>query len=455
MSAGVASAARVSHRFVTANGLRFHVAECGAGRRLALCLHGFPELWLSWRHQMPLLAELGYRVWAPDLRGYGGSDRPPRLQDYDIELLMTDVAALIDASGARTTVLIGHDWGGIIAWYVAMRRLRPLQRLVIMNAPHPGAAAPAFRSWKQLWRSWYAFFFQIPGLPERMLAARGGERIGRAIQRTACHPERFPDDVLAAYSENASTRESVRAMLNYYRAFLRSKGARRQRKLGTPIIDVPTYHRCPHPDVVGRGGRGADPSGKVLLTLSGHFHGGVDAFEEDRTWFSTSRAFCEPPHPYRIYDIDDRQVRQTEFTIDSPSPTQVLFLDFDLMDKITDDVESTGALQALRKEGWSLIGIASPGDRTPQVFEMANDALVERLGEVGCELDAVACRRGAKPSGSAPYRAAGQDLGVDLGTSRALVGSAKEARAARSVGIKTTSTKPDHVVGALRGLSSP
>ena len=173
-------------------------------------------------------------------------------------------------------------------------------------------------------------------------------------------------------------------------------------------------------------------SGKVLLTLSGHFHGGVDAFEEDGTWFSTSRAFCEPPHPYRIYDIDDRQVRQTEFTIDSPSPSQVLFLDFDLMDKITDDAESTGALLALREEGWSLIGISSPGDRTPQVFEMANDALVERLGEVGCELDAVACRRGAKPSGPAPYRLAGQDLGVDLGTSRALVGSAKEARAARS-----------------------
>jgi pimeloyl-ACP methyl ester carboxylesterase len=240
LSAGVASAARISHRFVVANGLRFHVAECGAGRRLALCLHGFPELWMSWRHQMPMLAELGYRVWAPDLRGYGGTDRPSRLQDYDLELLMTDVAALIDAAGARTTVLIGHDWGGIIAWYVAMRRLRPLQRLVIMNAPHPGAAASVFRSWKQLWRSWYAFFFQIPGLPERLLSAGGGKRIGRAIQRTACHPERFPDEVLAAYSEAASTPEALRAMLNYYRALVRSKGAKRQRKLGSPRIDTPT-----------------------------------------------------------------------------------------------------------------------------------------------------------------------------------------------------------------------
>ena len=196
-------------------------------------------------------------------------------------------------------------------------------------------------------------------------------------------------------------------------------------------------------------------SGKVLLALSGHFHGGVDAFEEDGTWFSTSRAFCEPPHPYRIYDVDNRQVRQTEFTIDTPSPTQVLFLDFDLMDKVTDDTEFTKALCALREEGWFLIGVSSPGDRTPQDFEMANDVLIEQPGEVGCELDAVSCRRGAKPSGPAPYRIAGQDLGVDLETSHALVGSPKEANAARSVGIKTASTKPDRVNLALRRLLSP
>ena len=91
----------VRHRFVEANGLRFHVAEAGAGERLALCLHGFPDLWLSWRHQMPLLARLGYRVWAPDLRGYGESERPPRTEDYALPLLMDDVAGLIDASGAE------------------------------------------------------------------------------------------------------------------------------------------------------------------------------------------------------------------------------------------------------------------------------------------------------------------------------------------------------------------
>src|SRR5579862_3207109 len=101
----------VEHRFVDANGQRFHVATCGAGERFALCLHGFPDCWYSWRYQLPLLARLGYRVWAPDLRGYGESTRPPRVRDYDLDALLADAAGLIDAAGARSTLLIGHDWG--------------------------------------------------------------------------------------------------------------------------------------------------------------------------------------------------------------------------------------------------------------------------------------------------------------------------------------------------------
>ena len=101
----------ISHESVDANGLTFRVATAGSGDRLALCLHGFPELSYSWREQLPMLARLGYRAWAPDLRGYGGSSRPPRLRDYAIELLMDDVGGLIEASGAREVVLLAHDWG--------------------------------------------------------------------------------------------------------------------------------------------------------------------------------------------------------------------------------------------------------------------------------------------------------------------------------------------------------
>src|SRR5262249_15630311 len=170
----------IAHQHVLPNGLRFHVATCGDGDRLALCLHGFPECWFSWRHQMPLLARLGYRVWAPDLRGYGDSDRPAQVQDYAIEKLMDDVTGLIDAAGAGETLLIGHDWGAIIAWLFAIRQVRPLHRLVIMNVPHPGAAEPGMRTLRQLRKSWYALFFQLPRLPELAMCAQDYRAVGEA-----------------------------------------------------------------------------------------------------------------------------------------------------------------------------------------------------------------------------------------------------------------------------------
>jgi len=229
----------VRHEHVQANGLRFHVAACGAGDRLALCLHGFPECWFSWRYQLPLLARLGYRVWAPDLRGYGETDRPPGREDYAIERLMDDVAGLIDASGTRSTVLLAHDWGGIVAWYFAMRQLRSLERLVIMNVPHPAVMERAMRTWRQLARSWYVFFFQIPRLPEALLRARHCRAIADTFRNSATDKSRFPDAVLQVYRDHAAPPGALTAMLNYYRAIVRG-GAARQRRLGYPPIDVPT-----------------------------------------------------------------------------------------------------------------------------------------------------------------------------------------------------------------------
>jgi pimeloyl-ACP methyl ester carboxylesterase len=230
----------VRHEFVQANGLRFHVAAAGEGDRLALCLHGFPESWYSWRYQIPLLARLGYRVWAPDLRGYGETERPTRTRDYAIESLMDDVAGLIDASGARSTLLIAHDWGAIIAWYFAMWQVRPLTRLIIMNVPHPTAARPALRRPQQWLRSWYAMFFQIPWLPERLLLLGGARAIGQAFRGSAVDPSRFPDEVCDVYRRNAAAPGALKAMLDYYRALFRGGGARRQQRLGTPTIETPT-----------------------------------------------------------------------------------------------------------------------------------------------------------------------------------------------------------------------
>ena len=230
----------VRHDTVKANGLRFHVAMAGEGERLALCLHGFPECWFSWRHQIPLLTRLGYRVWAPDLRGFGKSERPTGIGSYAIERLMDDVAGLIDAADARSTMLVAHDWGAIVAWYFAIRQVRPLDRLVVMNLPHPGAARPAFRTFAQQRRSWYAFFFQIPGLPEALLGSRRARAVGEMLRGSCRNPDVFSDEVVAVYREAASQPGALTAMLHYYRALLRGGGLRRQAALGFPVIETPT-----------------------------------------------------------------------------------------------------------------------------------------------------------------------------------------------------------------------
>ena len=124
-------------KFVEANGLRFEVLEEGTGDKLALCLHGFPEHAISWRHQIPVLAGMGYRVWAVNQRGYGRTTRPTQVADYALPHLVDDVTGLINAASAKSVVLIGHDWGAMVAWCFAAEQRRPLERLVIMNDPHP------------------------------------------------------------------------------------------------------------------------------------------------------------------------------------------------------------------------------------------------------------------------------------------------------------------------------
>jgi len=232
---------RILTRFVDANGLRFEVDTCGTGDRLAICLHGFPEHSFSWRFQLPMLADLGYQAWAPNLRGYGHSSRPDGMAAYSIENLMADVAALIDASGCREVVLLAHDWGAVIAWHFAMRRMRPLAKLVICNVPHPGPAQKALsKGLAQLKKSWYIFFFQIPRLPEWLLGRDEARAIGEAFRSSAVDKTQFPDEVLEVYRRNAAQPGALTAMINYYRALVRGGGAKRQREAGYPVIDTPT-----------------------------------------------------------------------------------------------------------------------------------------------------------------------------------------------------------------------
>ena len=215
----------IAVRFVETKGLTFEVAEAGEGDHLALCLHGFPELHFSWRHQFPLLVEKGYRVWAPNLRGYGATDRPEGVRNYAMDHLIQDVTDLIDASGATRVTLIAHDWGAIIAWVFAIIKPRPLERLIIMNVPHPGPARREIRNWRQMRKSWYIFFFQLPWLPELMLQRHGGNAAGKIIADTSSNPEKFGQDIQRIYSTASMRPGARRAMVNYYRALLRHKDA--------------------------------------------------------------------------------------------------------------------------------------------------------------------------------------------------------------------------------------
>lgn len=226
-------------RTVDANGFRFAVDEEGEGDHLALCLHGFPESRFSWRFQLPLLAEMGYRAWAPDLRGYGETEpKPQQVKAYLIDRLMEDVAALIDASGAKRVTLIGHDWGAGLAWTFAANKVRPLERLVIMNVPHPAVMSAQLRTNKaQRKKSWYMFFFQLPGAPEWMLTANDGRGIRRAFFDMACDKTNFGPAVLDRYAKDALRPGAIRGMVNWYRAALRLQG-----KLAGPweVIETPT-----------------------------------------------------------------------------------------------------------------------------------------------------------------------------------------------------------------------
>jgi pimeloyl-ACP methyl ester carboxylesterase len=169
------------HRWVSANGIRLHVAEAGDGPLLVL-LHGFPQFWWAWRHQMPALAAAGYRVVAPDLRGYGASDKPPR--GYDVPTLADDVVGLVRALGYQRAHLVGHDWGGLLALTVAVQEPGVVDRLALLGTAHPLALRDriAAVTGGQLAAIRLMGAFQLPWRPERWLVADDAAAVGRLLR---------------------------------------------------------------------------------------------------------------------------------------------------------------------------------------------------------------------------------------------------------------------------------
>ena len=217
--------------------MRLHIAEAGPGDGpLVLLLHGFPEFWYAWRRQIACFAEAGFRVVAPDQRGYNLSDKPRRVSAYGLDTLAGDVVSLIDEAGRGRAILVGHDWGGLVAWWTAVRFPEGLERLAVLNAPPPRVFRHHVRhDPRQRKRSWYIRYFQLPWLPERWYRRNNWEIGVRSMKETAC-PGAFSDGDMALYREAWSRPGAIRAMIHWYRAALRHP----PRKPASPRVSLPT-----------------------------------------------------------------------------------------------------------------------------------------------------------------------------------------------------------------------
>jgi pimeloyl-ACP methyl ester carboxylesterase len=222
------------HKYITTNGVKLHYVTQGAGP-LMVMLHGFPEFWYSWRHQIPEFAKY-FQVVALDLRGYNDSDKPKEQSAYVMDEFVKDIEGVIKGLGYDKCILVGHDWGGAIAWFFAYAHPEMVERLIVLNLPHPAKFVQGLSTPQQLLRSWYIFLFQLPLLPELLLQSADFQLIERTIQGTAFNKNAFTQADLDAYKDAAAKRGAIAAMLNYYRnslsQFLPNK------KWG--ILDVPT-----------------------------------------------------------------------------------------------------------------------------------------------------------------------------------------------------------------------
>ena len=228
---------KLRHRTIATNGVRLHAVEAGPGDGpLLILLHGFPEPWYSWRHQIEPLADAGFRVLAPDQRGYNLSDKPGGVSSYGLDTLALDIVGLIDEAGRDRAFVAGHDWGGAVAWWLGVKHAHRLERVAILNVPHPLVMRKTvLTNPRQLRKSSYMFFFQLPWLPERSFRKNDWEYPAKILRATS-RPGTFSDADLALYKEAWAQPGAVTAMLNWYRAALRAQ----PRRPASPRITVPT-----------------------------------------------------------------------------------------------------------------------------------------------------------------------------------------------------------------------
>jgi len=227
----------LEHSYIETNGIKLHVVQAGPQSGVpVMLLHGFPEFWHGWCKQIPALVAEGCRVIVPDQRGYNLSDKPKGVGNYRVSVLANDILGLIDALGYEKVNLVGHDWGGAVAWALAMQHPERLHKLCIMNSPHPAVMKKFLqRDFEQLRRSWYAMFFQLPWLPEAIMKNNDWRQMVRSLQETS-KPCSFTDEDIVSYKEAWSQPDAIASMLNWYRAAVRNQPS----MSGDLRIKVPT-----------------------------------------------------------------------------------------------------------------------------------------------------------------------------------------------------------------------
>jgi len=224
------------HGFLETNGVRLHYVTQGTGP-LMLFLHGFPDFWYGWRHQLPEFAK-DHKVVAIDMRGYNDSEKPAAKGAYAIDQLVGDVAGVIEQLGGGRAILVGHDWGGAVAWATANERPELIDRLGIMNIPHPAIMLKAIARPPQLFKSWYMFAFQLPLLPELLLTANNAALTAAILKGALVTKTAISDADLDQYRRAMTKPGAATAQINYYRNILGTPRGRGFQKLKMPTLLV-------------------------------------------------------------------------------------------------------------------------------------------------------------------------------------------------------------------------
>ncbi|QQS42313.1 MAG: alpha/beta hydrolase [Acidobacteriota bacterium] len=227
---------KIEFGYAQVGGVRLHYARAGAGPKLVLLLHGFPEFWYSWRHQLIDLSD-EFTVVAPDLRGVNLSDKPSAVSDYEVGKLVDDAVGLIHQLGFEKAHVVGHDWGGGIAWAVARTHPEAVEKLAVLQTP-PVEIWRKNLTLKQLLASWYMFFFQLPRIPEILLSANDFEGPSKAIRSSTATPGVITDEDIEEYKIAWARPGSITGGLNLYRANVLGRFFGKKKEL--PDVTVPT-----------------------------------------------------------------------------------------------------------------------------------------------------------------------------------------------------------------------